>query len=632
MREVSFANTRLEKSVFTTLVFDAWRGYVEGSGSPVGQGGASIHGSQGSIAGVQRQSRIPVRWDKPAVMEPKAQHRRGEPSRGPRTGIRAPRGNTRTCKSWQAEAAMRMLMNNLDPDVAERPEDLVVYGGRGQAARSWEAFDSIVTSLRNLEPDETLLVQSGKPVGIVRTFIDAPRVLIANSNLVPKWATQEHFDELAAKGLMMYGQMTAGSWIYIGTQGILQGTYETFAECGRQHFDGSLRGRLCVTAGCGGMGGAQPLAVTMADGTCLIADVDPLRLQRRLETRYLDEIVSDIDAAIDRAVGHAAAERAISVGVDCNAVDLLERMLERGITPDVLTDQTSAHDPLHGYVPTEMTVGEAEVMRRRYPSQYLEASLATMERHVRAMVALKDRGAVAFDYGNNIRQHAFDRGFAAAFSFPGFVPAYIRPQFCLGRGPFRWVALSGDPADIFTTDEALMELFPHDVALHTWLHKARERVAFQGLPARICWLGMGERAKAGLLFNELVAKGLVSAPIVIGRDHLDCGSVASPNRETEGMRDGTDAVSDWALLNALVNTASGASWVSFHHGGGVGIGYSQHAGQVIVADGTPEAAVRLDRVLTNDPALGVMRHADSGYDLAQRCADELHVRIPMREW
>ncbi len=568
----------------------------------------------------------------PAVMEPKAQHRRVEVSREQRGDIRAPRGSTRTCKTWQAEAAMRMLMNNLDPDVAERPEDLVVYGGRGQAARSWEAYDAIVESLRKLEPDETLLVQSGKPVGVVRTFIDAPRVLIANSNLVPKWATQEHFDDLAAKGLMMYGQMTAGSWIYIGTQGILQGTYETFAECGRQHFDGSLRGRLCVTGGCGGMGGAQPLAVTMAEGTCLIADVDPLRLQRRLEKRYLDEIVSDLDAAIDRAVAHAAAERAVSVGVDCNAVDLLERLLERGITPDVLTDQTSAHDPLHGYVPTEMTVGEAEVMRRRYPAQYLEASLATIERHVRAIVALQRRGAVAFDYGNNIRQHAFDRGFAEAFSFPGFVPAYIRPQFCLGRGPFRWVALSGDPADIFTTDEALMELFPHDAALHNWLHKARERVAFQGLPARICWLGMGERAKAGLLFNELVAKGLVAAPIVIGRDHLDCGSVASPNRETEGMRDGTDAVSDWALLNALVNTASGASWVSFHHGGGVGIGYSQHAGQVIVADGTPEAAVRLDRVLTNDPALGVMRHADAGYDLAQRCADELHVRIPMRSW
>lgn len=568
----------------------------------------------------------------PSVMEPvAAASRRAAAGVGSRI-VRAPRGSKRSCKTWQAEAAMRMLMNNLDPDVAERPEDLVVYGGRGQAARSWEAFDAIIAALRDLEADETLLVQSGKPVGVVRTHADAPRVLIANSNLVPKWATQEHFDELAAKGLMMYGQMTAGSWIYIGTQGILQGTYETFAECARQHFEGSLHGRLCVTAGCGGMGGAQPLAVTMAEGACLIADVDPIRLQRRLETRYLDQIVSDLDQAIDRAMDHAAEGRAVSVGVDCNAVDLLERLLERGITPDVLTDQTSAHDPLHGYVPTEMTIGEAEVMRRRYPEEYLDASLATMERHVRAMVSLQERGSVTFDYGNNIRQHAHDRGFKEAFSFPGFVPAYIRPQFCLGRGPFRWVALSGDPADIIATDEALMELFPHDVALHTWLHKARERVAYQGLPARICWLGMGERAKAGLLFNELVASGKVSAPIVIGRDHLDCGSVASPNRETEGMRDGSDAVSDWALLNALVNTASGASWVSFHHGGGVGIGYSQHAGQVIVADGTREAATRLERVLSNDPALGVMRHADAGYDLAQRCADELHVRIPMRTW
>jgi urocanate hydratase len=526
---------------------------------------------------------------------------------------------------------MRMLMNNLDPEVAENPAALVVYGGRGQAARSWEAFDAIVATLRRLEPDETLLVQSGKPVGVVKTHPDAPRVLIANSNLVPHWATQEHFDELVARGLMMYGQMTAGSWIYIGTQGILQGTYETFAEVGRKHFGGSLEGRLCVTAGCGGMGGAQPLAVTMAGGTCLIADVDMRKLERRRKDRYLDEIVSDIDSAIDAGVQAAAEGRAVSVGVDCNAVELLERLIERDITPDAVTDQTSAHDAM-SYVPACLTVDEAEILRRVSPKDYQDHSLATMERHVRAMVELQARGAATFDYGNNIRQQALNHGYADAFSFPGFVPAYIRPQFCLGRGPFRWVALSGDPQDIYTTDAALLELFPDDEGLKRWLTLARERVAFQGLPARICWLGLGQRDKAGLLFNDLVRAGRVKAPIVIGRDHLDCGSVASPNRETEGMKDGTDAVSDWAILNAMVNIASGASWVSFHHGGGVGIGYSQHAGQVVVADGTADAARRLERVLTNDPAMGVFRHVDAGYPEAQRCADQRGVDVPMRGW
>jgi urocanate hydratase len=525
-----------------------------------------------------------------------------------------------------------MLMNNLDPEVAEHPDALVVYGGRGQAARSWPAFDAIVDSLRKLEADQTLLVQSGKPVGIVRTHADAPRVLIANSNLVPAWATQEHFDDLAARGLIMFGQMTAGSWIYIGTQGIVQGTYETFAEQARQHFGGTLAGRLCVTAGCGGMGGAQPLAITMNGGTCLIADVDYTRLARRVRDRYLDEIVAGIDEAIDRAVACRDRHEARSIGVDCNAVELLERLIERGLTPDSLTDQTSAHDPLNGYVPIGMTVHEAGVMRIVYPDEYTEHSMASMERHVRAMVALKERGARTFDYGNNIRQRAFDHGYGEAFSFPGFVPAYIRPQFCTGRGPFRWAALSGDPQDIHTTDQALMELFPAHESLHRWLRLARERIAFQGLPARICWLGQGERDKAGLLFNDLVASGRVKAPIVIGRDHLDCGSVASPNRETEGMKDGSDAISDWALLNAMVNIASGASWVSFHHGGGVGIGYSQHAGQVVVADGTPEAAARLKRVLTNDPAMGIFRHADAGYGEAQRCADEKGLDVPMRGW
>jgi urocanate hydratase len=548
--------------------------------------------------------------------------------------IRAPRGNTRTCSSWAAEAAMRMLMNNLDPEVAERPENLVVYGGRGQAARNWECFDAIIASLKKLAPDETLLVQSGKPVGIVRTTTDSPRVLIANSNLVPHWATQAKFDELAAKGLMMFGQMTAGSWIYIGTQGILQGTYETFAECARQHFGGSLRGTLNVTGGCGGMGGAQPLAITMNEGTCLIADICRERLEKRIHDRYLDEMHEDLDAAIDRALELTALAKAghnhgISVGWLGNIVDLLRRLNERGIVPETLTDQTSAHDPLEGYYPADMSRESADILREQDPARYQELACASMEEHVRLMVGFLHKGSKVFDYGNNIRQRALDHGFADAFAFPGFVPAYIRPQFCKGRGPFRWVALSGDPADIKTTDEAMLKLFPHDASLKRWITMAGERIAFQGLPARICWLGLGERHKAGLLFNELVRSGKVKAPIVIGRDHLDCGSVASPNRETEAMLDGTDAVSDWAILNFAVNTASGASWTSFHHGGGVGIGFSQHAGQVIVADGTDEAAARIERVLTNDPMMGVFRHVDAGYELAKECARAEAVKIPM---
>ena len=546
--------------------------------------------------------------------------------------IHAPRGSQLTCKSWGAEAAMRMLMNNLDPEVAERPEDLVVYGGRGQAARSWPAFDAIVESLQKLEPDETLLVQSGKPVGVIRTHEDAPRVMIANSNLVPHWATQEHFDELAAKGLMMYGQMTAGSWIYIGTQGILQGTFETYAECARQHFGGTLKGTLNVTAGCGGMGGAQPLAITMNQGTCLIAETCRERLEKRVHDRYLDELIEDLDAAIDRAIELKNASEAISVGWLGNAVDLLQRLDERGIVPDTLTDQTSAHDPLVGYYPAGMTREAADLLRTEDPDAYVEQSMNTMETHVRLMVGFQSKGAWTFDYGNNIRQRALDNGFENAFAFPGFVPAYIRPQFCLGRGPFRWAALSGDPEDIAVTDRALMELFPEDESLHRWLTMAEERVAFQGLPCRICWFGYGERHKAGLLFNDLVRTGKVKAPLVIGRDHLDCGSVASPNRETEGMLDGTDAVSDWPLLNFATNIASGASWVSFHHGGGVGIGYSQHAGVVIVADGTDDADRRLERVLTNDPMMGVFRHADAGYDIARDCARDHDLKIPMRDW
>ena len=548
---------------------------------------------------------------------------------GTRT-ITAPRGTTLSCKSWQAEGAMRMLMNNLDPEVAERPEDLVVYGGRGQAARSWEAFDAIIASLKALEVDETLLVQSGKPVGVIKTHEDAPRVMIANSNLVPHWATQEHFDDLSAKGLMMYGQMTAGSWIYIGTQGILQGTYETYAECARQHFGGTLAGTLNVTAGCGGMGGAQPLAITMNEGTCLMADVCLERLEKRVHDRYLDEIEEDLDVAIDRALDYRTKKKALSIGYHGNAVDLLRRLDERGIVPETLTDQTSAHDPLAGYYPADMTRDDADQLRDRDPEDYVVKSMDSMEEHVRLMVKLQAAGAKTFDYGNNIRQRALDNGFPEAFAFEGFVPAYIRPQFCLGRGPFRWCALSGDPEDIKVTDRALMELFPEDTSLHRWLTMAEERVAFQGLPCRICWFGLGERDKAGLLFNELVRTGKVKAPIVIGRDHLDCGSVASPNRETEGMLDGTDAVSDWPLLNFATNIASGASWVSFHHGGGVGIGFSQHAGQVVVADGTEAAAKRLERVLTNDPMMGIFRHADAGYETAIDCGSRNDVNIPMR--
>lgn len=545
-----------------------------------------------------------------------------------RLRIRAPRGAHKTCKTWQAEAALRMLMNNLDPEVAEDPGNLVVYGGRGQAARSWGAYDAIVATLRRLEPNETLLIQSGKPVGVLTTHEDAPRVLLANSNLVPHWATQAVFDELATKGLIMYGQMTAGSWIYIGTQGILQGTFETFASCARRHFDGTLRGRWVVTAGCGGMGGAQPLAVTMNGGACLVADVDRSKLERRLAKRFLDEIVDGVDEAIERVVHCAAAARAISVGVVCNAVELLERLLERGLCPDVLTDQTPAHD-VASYVPIDVALNEARAFAASDPHGYRDVSLRTMDRHARAMVALLDRGAIVFDYGNNLRQHAKDQGFERAFAFPGFVPAYIRPEFCEGRGPFRWAALSGDARDIAVIDRCLLELFPEDERLQRWLPLAAERVEFQGLPARICWLGLGQRAAAGRLFNDLVAQGKVKAPIVIGRDHLDCGSVASPNRETEGMLDGSDAISDWPLLNALVNTASGASWVSFHHGGGVGIGYSQHAGVVIVADGTQAAEARLQRVLTNDPAMGVLRHVDAGYAQAERCAASHSLDVPM---
>jgi len=546
--------------------------------------------------------------------------------------VRAPRGPEKTCRTWAAEAAMRMLMNNLDPEVAERPGDLVVYGGRGQAARSWEAFDAIVRCLRELGTEETLLVQSGKPVGVVRTTADSPRVLIANSNLVPHWATQAHFDALAARGLMMFGQMTAGSWIYIGTQGILQGTYETFAECARQHFGGSLRGTLNVTAGCGGMGGAQPLAITMNEGVCLMAEMCRERLAKRVHDRYLDVAMEDLDAAIDRAMAAKAKGEAISIGWLGNAVTMLRRLMDRGIRPDTLTDQTSAHDPLTGYYPEGLSRDDADRVREDDPELYQQRSMQSMADHVELMVAFLDAGTKVFDYGNNLRQRALDAGFARAFEFPGFVPAYIRPQFCVGRGPFRWAVLSGDPEDIRVTDEAILSLFPDDQGLHRWIPMARERVAFQGLPARICWLGYGERDRAGLLFNDLVRKGRVKAPIVIGRDHLDCGSVASPNRETEGMKDGTDAVSDWAILNFAVNVASGASWTSFHHGGGVGIGFSQHAGQVIVADGTDDAAARLQRVLTNDPLMGVIRHADAGYELARECADRTGVKVPMRNW
>ena len=543
--------------------------------------------------------------------------------------IRAARGTTLTCKGWVQEAALRMLMNNLDHDVAERPDDLVVYGGTGKAARNWPAFDAIVASLRDLEDNETLLVQSGKPVGILRTHADAPRVLIANSNLVGNWANWDHFRELEAKGLMMYGQMTAGSWIYIGTQGILQGTYETFAEAGRRHFGtDDLTGRLIVTSGLGGMGGAQTLAATMNNATCLAFDVDPHRVQRRLETAYVDEVADTIEEGIAQALRYKKLGLARSIGVVANAVDGLQALVDQGVVPDLLTDQTSAHDPLHGYVPSGLTLAEADHLREVDPTAYTARSIHTMGEHVKAMLALQAMGAHTFDYGNNLRAGALEAGVQNAFDFPGFVPAYIRPLFCEGMGPFRWVALSGDPQDIYTTDRVIRELFPEKEGLARWLLLAGERVQFQGLPSRICWLGYGERVKAGLAFNELVRTGQVKAPIVIGRDHLDCGSVASPNRETEGMKDGSDAVADWPILNALVNAVNGASWVSFHHGGGVGMGYSLHAGQVIVADGTDAAAQRIERVLTSDPAMGVLRHADAGYDRAVDVAHERGVRIP----
>ena len=542
--------------------------------------------------------------------------------------IRSPRGNQLNCKNWVSEAAFRMLQNNLDPEVAERPEDLVVYGGIGKAARDWKSFEKILECLKNLEEDETLMVQSGKPVGVLRSHKDAPRVLIANSNLVGRWATWEHFRELEAKGLMMYGQMTAGSWIYIGSQGIVQGTYETYLSLAAIHYKGSLKGTLNVTAGLGGMGGAQPLAITMNEGVALVAEIEEWRIKKRIETRYLDKWTNNIDESIDWALKAKANGEAVSIGVCCNGVELLQRLSDRNITPDTLTDQTSAHDELIGYFPEGMSVVEANALRSANPEEYMSRSLDTIAHHVKLMLDLQQRGAITFDYGNNIRGQAHDkRNVKNAFDFPGFVPAYIRPLFCEGKGPFRWVALSGDPEDIYTTDKALMELFPDNVGLHRWLKMARERIAFQGLPARICWLGMGEREKAGQLFNDLVRTGKVKAPIVIGRDHLDTGSVASPNRETEAMKDGSDAVADWPILNALINTAGGASWVSFHHGGGVGMGYSLHAGMVIVADGTADAAVRLSRVLHNDPAMGVIRHMDAGYEIAEQTAADHDLNI-----
>ncbi|MFW6176004.1 MAG: urocanate hydratase [Acidobacteriota bacterium] len=546
----------------------------------------------------------------------------------PRT-IRAPRGTELSCRGWQQEAALRMLMNNLDPEVAERPEDLVVYCGSGKAARDWECFEALVATLRRLGNEETLLVQSGKPVAVFPSHRDAPRVLIANAMLVPRWATADEFRRLEGLGLTMYGQMTAGSWIYIGTQGILQGTFETLAECARQHFGGTLRGRLTVTAGLGGMGGAQPLAVTMNEGVALIAEVDRARIDRRLETRYLDRLAPGIETAVSEALEARDRGEAVSIGVEANAVDLLAHLVERDVVPDALTDQTSAHDALEGYVPHGLPYREALELRERDPEAYVARARRSMAEHVRLMLALQDRGAVTFDYGNNLRGQAKEAGLEEAFDFQGFVPLFIRPQFCRGRGPFRWAVLSGDPDDLAATDEAILEAFPEDETLARWIRLARERVAFQGLPARICWLGYGERAKAGRVFNELVASGRVKAPIVIGRDHLDTGSVASPNRETEGMRDGSDAIADWPVLNAMLNAVNGATWVSVHHGGGVGIGYSLHAGMVVVADGTEEAGRRLERVLTGDPGLGVVRHADAGYPEAVRFAREHGIDTPM---
>ena len=544
--------------------------------------------------------------------------------------VRAPRGTTLTARSWATEAPLRMLMNNLDPDVAERPDDLVVYGGTGRAARDWRAFDAMVRTLTTLAPDETMLVQSGRPVGVMRTHEWAPRVILANSNLVPDWATWPEFRRLEQLGLTMYGQMTAGSWIYIGTQGIVQGTYETFAAVAEKRFGGTLAGTLTLTGGCGGMGGAQPLAVTLNDGTCLIVDVDRSRLQRRVDHRYLDEIADDLDQAVTRAVAAKEERRATSIGVVGNCAGVFPELLRRGVPIDIVTDQTSAHDPL-SYLPEGISVEDWATYAEQKPEEFTDRARASMARHVQAMVEFQDAGAEVFDYGNSIRDEARLGGYERAFEFPGFVPAYIRPLFCEGKGPFRWVALSGDPRDIEATDQAVMDLFPDNDRLHKWMRGARDKISFQGLPARICWLGYGERDKAGLAFNDLVASGKISAPIVIGRDHLDCGSVASPYRETEAMLDGSDAIADWPLLNAMINTASGASWVSIHHGGGVGIGRSIHAGQVSVADGTELAAQKLARVLTNDPGMGVIRHVDAGYEQAEQVAVERGVRIPMEE-
>ncbi|RNB89588.1 urocanate hydratase [Brevibacillus fluminis] len=544
--------------------------------------------------------------------------------------VRAPRGTELSAKGWEQEAVLRMLMNNLDPEVAERPEDLVVYGGIGKAARNWESFDKIVECLKDLEADETLLVQSGKPVGLFKTHKQAPRVLLSNSVLVPAFANWDTFHELDKKGLMMYGQMTAGSWIYIGTQGILQGTYETFAEAARQHANGTLRGTLTLTAGLGGMGGAQPLAVTMNDGVVIGVDVDPTRIQRRIDTRYCDVMVYDLDEALRLAREAQAEQKPLAIGLVGNAAEIFPEFVKRGIKPDFVTDQTSAHDPLNGYVPAGFTLEAAAELRKNDPKQYVKLSKQSMAAHVQAMLDLQKLGSVVFDYGNNIRQVALDEGVKDAFNFPGFVPAYIRPLFCEGKGPFRWAALSGDPEDIYKTDELVLKLFPENEHLHRWIKMAREKVAFQGLPARICWLGYGERVKMGLAINEMVRKGELKAPIVIGRDHLDCGSVASPNRETEAMKDGSDVIGDWAILNALVNTASGASWVSVHHGGGVGMGYSLHAGMVVVADGSQDAEERLGRVLNTDPGMGVIRHADAGYEIAIETAKERGVRVPMQ--
>lgn len=545
--------------------------------------------------------------------------------------IRAPRGAKLNCKGWHQEAAMRMLMNNLDPEVAERPEDLVVYGGSGKAARNWDSYEAIVRTLKTLEDDETLLVQSGKPVGVFMTTPQSPRVLIANSNLVPAWGNWEHFRELEKKGLMMFGQMTAGSWIYIGTQGILQGTYETLAELAHQHFEGTLKGRLVLTAGLGGMGGAQPLAVTMNGGVAIVVEVDPERIEKRIATRYCQVSTDNLDEALRLAKEAQEKGEALSIGLLGNAAEVLPEFVKRGIVPDAVTDQTSAHDPLNGYIPIGFTLDEAKKLREEDPDRYIQLAKESMGTHVQAMLDLKERGAIVFDYGNNIRQQAKDVGVENAFDFPGFVPAYIRPLFCEGKGPFRWVALSGDPADIHKIDDRLCEEFADNERLVRWIKMAKEQVAFQGLPSRICWLGYGERARFGLLINEMVKSGELSAPIVIGRDHLDAGSVASPHRETEGMKDGSDAVADWPILNALVNACAGASWISLHHGGGVGIGYSIHAGMVVVADGTDEGAERLQRVLTSDPGMGVIRHVDAGYDLAIKTAQEKGVRVPMLE-